>query len=132
MTLHVVAGVIIDQQRVLVTRRSAHKADGGKWEFPGGKVETNESHSDALARELREELNIPVRVGNLIGTVDHPTKLLQLHAYHCHLMTNDLIQVGLDHDLLRWCGSAELYTLDWAPLDPPLLPAITALLQNAN
>lgn len=127
MTLEVVAAIISHNGQVLAARRAPHKADAGLWEFPGGKVEAGESHAAALVREIGEELGVAILVGDCLGSVHHPTKPVVMHGYHCQLV-DDLPQRSSDHDQLRWLSSDALYQLDWAPLDPPLLAAVAALL----
>ncbi len=131
MSIRVVAAVIRHGEQVLIARRARHKADGGCWEFPGGKVEAGESDSQALVRELHEELRCHIEVGDWLGSVEHPSKPLQLDAYWCRLAEGQqLPATGADHDLCRWASAAELTALQWAPLDPPLLPAIIKALNK--
>lgn len=127
MTIEVVAAIISHDGQVLAARRAPHKADGGLWEFPGGKVESGESHAEALTREIGEELGTAITVGEMLGSVYHPSKPLVMHGYHCRLVAG-LPHSSSDHDQLRWLTSDELHELDWAPLDPPLLAAVAALL----
>ncbi|MBP7547707.1 MAG: (deoxy)nucleoside triphosphate pyrophosphohydrolase [Corallincola sp.] len=127
MTIEVVAAIISHNGLVLAARRAPHKADAGLWEFPGGKVEAGESHAQALAREIQEELGLAIAVGESLGSVHHPSKPLVMHGYHCQLV-DGMPQRSSDHDLLRWLSSDELFQLAWAPLDPPLLTAVAALL----
>lgn len=132
MSTRVVAAVIRHGQQVLIARRASHKADGGCWEFPGGKVEAGESDSEALMRELDEELRCRIDVGGWLGAVQHPSRPLQLHAYWCALADGQsLPAASSDHDCCRWASAAELPQLQWAPLDPPLLPLIIATLNKA-
>jgi 8-oxo-dGTP pyrophosphatase MutT (NUDIX family) len=76
--LRVVAGVIIAGGRVLAAQRPEHKDLAGAWELPGGKVEPGESDAAALARELREELDVDVAVGDLVAEAEHryPDKIV--------------------------------------------------------
>lgn len=127
MTIEVVAAIISHNGLVLAARRAPHKADAGLWEFPGGKVEAGESHAQALAREIQEELGLAIAVGESLGSVHHASKPLVMHGYHCQLV-DGMPQRSSDHDLLRWLSSDELFQLAWAPLDPPLLTAVAALL----
>lgn len=121
MTLDVVAGAVLRPGAVLAARRRKD----ARWEFPGGKVEDGESPAQALVRELREELAVAVRVGELVGSVGHGgLRLLLLTAE----LLDGAPTPGSDHDELRWLGAADLQDVDWLPLDRRLLGALHPLL----
>ena len=81
-TIHVVAAIIKSNNRIFATQR-AHGAFAGGWEFPGGKIESGETPEEALVREIREELDTEVAVGDLVETVeyDYPTFHLSMRCY---------------------------------------------------
>src|SRR5450432_452542 len=81
--VHVVAAVIRRGQRILATRRLPGGPAGGKWEFPGGKIEPGESPQEALVREIHEELRLALLVGDLIGTFVSEQEAIRLHL-HCY------------------------------------------------
>ncbi len=119
--LHVVAGVIIRAgDNVLAAQCPPGHNHAGLWEFPGGKVEPGETHAQALARELREELGVAVRVGPHLGTVHHeqPTRTIALHAYFCRVESGE--PQALEHTALRWLTLPELPALAWATADRTL------------
>jgi len=115
--LVVTAGVIIRDGLVLATRRKAGSHMEGHWEFPGGKLEPNESPEESLARELAEELGVQVRVGRVLDVVFHryPEKNVLLLFYACELMECE--PRPLDCEELAWLEAEELDALDWAPAD---------------
>lgn len=126
----VVGGAIVVGDRCLVARRNPGGSAGGKWEFPGGKVEPNESAEEALRREIREELGCDVDVNEWIGRgVSEPDhRLIVLDVYRCTLIGEEPEGPGHAHDSIRWCNSTTLQTLDWAPADVPILPLVASLL----
>lgn len=120
--IDVVAGLIIDDHdRVLVCRRPHGKHLGGKWEFPGGKVEESESAEDALVRELEEELGITVETGTGLTPVVHdygrgPIRLIPIL---CRIISGEL--EAREHSACRWCSPEDLPPLDWADADLPIV-----------
>ncbi|WP_243074245.1 (deoxy)nucleoside triphosphate pyrophosphohydrolase [Microbacterium sp. SS28] len=119
--LDVVAAVIERDGLILACRRRAEKSAGGRWEFPGGKVEPGETPTAALVREIREELGIGIRVtGLLTDDVTGPIRLICLLAE----LEDDAPTASTDHDELRWVEPARLGSLAWADAD---LPAVRLL-----
>jgi len=118
----VVAGVIIEDGRVLAARRTHPPALAGKWELPGGKVGPGETEADALARELAEELSIEVAVGDRFGA---EVELGDNQVLRCRTAR---ICAGrpdpTEHDLVHWVGSTELDRLDWLTADREFLPLL--------
>ena len=126
--IHVVCGVALKGREVFVARRRPEKAYGGFWELPGGKVEPGESHEQALARELAEELKIDVKVGGYIATgVDEREGLkIVLHGYLIKMQSEPV--ESSDHDRLGWKSVEELKELNIPPADHPILKAVHAVL----
>lgn len=121
--IHVVAAIIQKNEKVLITRRAAHKSLAGYWEFPGGKVDDNEEPKVALAREIQEELGIIVEVREFVESSIHRYDFgtIQLDGYTCKLVENKTEISSTDHDLLRWCSIEELENYDFAPADIPIV-----------
>lgn len=120
--IDVVAGLIQDDRgRLLACRRPPGKHLAGKWEFPGGKVESGESPSAALVRELREELEITVEPGEALTAVVHDYGRGPIRLIPIRCTIADGIPHPHEHDEIRWCGIEELRELDLAAADLPIL-----------
>lgn len=117
--INVVGAVLTRGQTVLAARRSATMSLPGLWEFPGGKIEVNESPEQALLRELEEELLCAAEIGEHIETTEHEYDfgIVILTTYYCSL-TGSEPQLT-EHSEIRWVPTAELDQLDWAPADIP-------------
>ena len=113
--IEVVAAVIEKGDTILATQRGSGKFQG-MWEFPGGKIEDGESHSTALIREIKEELDSTISVGDFITTVefDYPEFHLTMHCYFC--TTNDKISL-LEHSDAKWLKIDEFDQVNWLPAD---------------
>nr|WP_231709648.1 NUDIX domain-containing protein [Arthrobacter sp. zg-Y895] len=117
--------------RILAARRSAPEALAGLWEFPGGKVEPGESCTEALHRELAEELGIRVQLGaEITGPLDEGWRLNDVAAMRVWFaeITEGTAEPLEDHSELRWVdlNAEALMGLAWIPAD---LPIVTALLE---
>ena len=119
--VRVVAGVVIEKGRVMVTRRGPHVRLAGLWEFPGGEVEDGEDDHTALARELWEELQIRVEVGECVGENIHTEERGPFCLVAYRVTINEGRPVLSDHDKIAWVKPENLKDLDWAPADIPLL-----------
>lgn len=115
-TVRVVAAVIRKDDKIFATQRGYGEFKDG-WEFPGGKIEEGETPEQALAREIKEELDTEIQVGELIGTIeyDYPKFHLSMDCFWCEIM-----QGGLElkeHEAARWLSKEELYSVDRLPAD---------------
>jgi 8-oxo-dGTP diphosphatase len=119
-TIIVVAALIIEQGKILVTQRKKDAPHGLLWEFPGGKVKEGEESREALKRELREELDIEVEVGMIFDAVfySYPAYPILLLIYRCRVEKGPLKPIGC-HDL-RWVNLRELEELVMPPADDPI------------
>jgi 8-oxo-dGTP diphosphatase len=117
----VAAGILLDDDRVLVTLRRAQGHLGGLWEFPGGKREPSETMPEALVRELNEELGIDVAIGPRWGILQYryPDREIRLHLYFARIVA------GTPHpheaEELRWVTPTELAGLPVPDADQPLV-----------
>ncbi len=123
----VVGAAVVRDGRVLAARRTAPAAAAGRWEFPGGKVESGEAPEDALVRELAEELGCRVEVtGWLPGTAPIGAGH-ELAVAVCRLREGEPVPV--EHDATRWLAATELDDVDWLDPDRPFLPSLRAHLE---
>ena len=120
----VVAAVIEESGRFLVTRRQAGVHLEGLWEFPGGKIDPDETHERALRRELREELDTDVRVGALVLATAHvyPEKSVSLYFYRCELAGEPRPLLGQE---MRWVDRDEMRSLGFPAADEELIRILT-------
>ena len=120
-----VAAVIRRDGRVLVTRRHGHAERGGQWEFPGGKVEPGEGEPEALVREIREELDCAVSVGELLARTSHryPDLEVELAFFACALLPGSVPRL-VGADSMEWAEPGRLVTYDFCEADRPLLPVL--------
>lgn len=129
--IEVVAGILERRGRYLIALRPRWGGLPNRWEFPGGKVEAGETPQAALARELREELGIVVKVREAlgVGTHDGENETIRLSGYRVSLIEGQpVLRV---HRELRWADLGELRSLPFAPADLPLIEAIEAIEANA-
>jgi len=126
-TIEVVAAVIIDADgRIFATQRGYGEWKDW-WEFPGGKIETGETPGQALCREIREELDADIEVGDLLRTIDYdyPKFHLTMHCYRCTLPDGHLTL--LEHEAAKWLKPSELHSVRWLPADEDLINKLTQL-----
>lgn len=118
--IRVVCGIVFKEDKILLCRRKAKKSLGGYWEFPGGKVEPNELESDALVRELKEELSMKVEITKHFKTIIHQYENVQIEliAYGCKFIQADFVLV--DHDEIQWVEKRGLLSFNLAPADIPI------------
>jgi 8-oxo-dGTP diphosphatase len=120
----VTAAVIEQDGRFLLTRRLEGTHLAGRWEFPGGKCEPGETHHQALAREIEEELAVKVAVGQplLVTTHAYDERTVELHFYETRLLGTPRPQLG---QAMRWASREELRQLDFPEADAALIAMLT-------
>ena len=125
-TIEVVAAVILKDKQVLATQRGYGDLQG-RWEFPGGKIEAGEDHTTALSREIQEELDVFIVVGEFLTTIeyDYPSFHLIMHAYQCELKGEFHLQ---EHSAARWLTKETLYDVDWLEADLPIVECVGKLI----
>lgn len=128
-TIRVVAAIICDDRRnpsrIFATARGYGEFKG-QWEFPGGKIEEGESPENALRREIREELETEIEIGELIHTIeyDYPTFHLSMDCFLAQVASGNLVLK--EAEASKWLAKSELYDVQWLPADLSLI----AMLEN--
>ena len=122
-TVNVVAAIIRDGDRIFATERGYGDFKDG-WEFPGGKVEAGETPQQALKREIEEELNTEIEVGDYLTTVeyDYPKFHLTMKCYWARIVEGK--PVLLEHEAARWLTKETLDTVSWLPADSTIIEEI--------
>lgn len=124
--INVVGAVIVRDGLILCAKRSEHGTLPNLWEFPGGKIEPDESPREALEREIREELRSEILIGDEITTTryEYNFGIVALTTFYCELLSE--APELMEHAEVRWLSPKELHTLEWAPADIPTVKSIQA------
>ena len=123
-TIKVVAAIIRKGDKIFATQRGYGDFKDG-WEFPGGKVEPGESSKEALVREIREELDADIKVGDLLTTVeyDYPQFHLSMDCFWATLVEGSEMNL-LEHEAAKWLTRDQLDSVEWLPADTAIIDII--------
>ena len=127
-TIRVVAAIIKavneDGEPIIFATQRGYGDFKGGWEFPGGKIEEGETPREALKREIMEELETEITVGELIDTIeyDYPTFHLSMDCFWAEIVSGDLVLI--EHKAAKWLTKDELDSVDWLPADITLIDKI--------
>lgn len=129
MKIDVVAAIIVENNKILATQRASGDFKG-QWEFPGGKVESNESSVIALIREIKEELNIYIEVYEMLCNVNYqyPKFYMSMECYICRIKSGE-IELN-DHRDYKWLERNELFDIKWLPADVEVVIKLDEYLSN--
>ncbi|MBQ4425865.1 MAG: (deoxy)nucleoside triphosphate pyrophosphohydrolase [Lachnospiraceae bacterium] len=119
-TIRVAAAVLRENGRIFATQRG-YGAWKDYWEFPGGKIEPGESPEEALRREIREELDTEILVGEKLADIeyDYPEFHLSMQCFLASVLEGELVLK--EHEAARWLGRDELFSVNWLPADLDLI-----------
>lgn len=126
-SIEVVAAIIRSEDRIFATQRGYGDFQGG-WEFPGGKMEVGETPQQALIREIKEELDTEIEVGELVETVkyDYPNFHLTMHCFFCTIKSGELVLK--EHEAAQWLTKDKLDDVNWLPADQGLIEKLKGII----
>ena len=122
-TVNVVAAIIRDGNKIFATQRGYGEYKD-RWEFPGGKIEQGETPQQALVREIKEELDTEIDVGDLLTTIeyDYPQFHLSMQCFWCRIVEGT--PVLKEHEAARWLDLEHIDSVDWLPADQSIIVLI--------
>ena len=126
-TIRVVAAIIVENDKIFATQRGYGEFKGG-WEFPGGKIEEGETPQQALVREIKEELDTEIEVGELVDRVeyDYPQFHLSMDCFLCKIKGGKLVLK--EHEDAKWLERNELGSVEWLPADEDLIEKLSGIM----
>jgi 8-oxo-dGTP diphosphatase len=130
--IHVACAIIERDGRVLAAQRKEGSTMALKWEFPGGKLEPGESPESCLRRELVEEMGIHVDIVHGIGPLTHryPFFTVTLYPFVCTIFSGQIVMH--EHAAISWLAPEELFSLDWAEADIPVIESYLLLRESRH
>ena len=124
LRINVVAGIIINQNKILIGKRKDKDIGGGKWEFPGGKIEVGETNSEALERELYEELGISVKIGKELMNYEHMFKTTIYNISFIEIIDYDGEIRNNAHSEIKWVKFSNLPEYDFISGDDRFIQSL--------
>lgn len=120
----VTAAICISSNKILIAKRGTNVSLSGRWEFPGGKLEDGETPEECLKREIKEELNLDIIVGEFFDKSIHKYENgeIELLAYYCEIVSDDMILTV--HEEVKWVKFSDVDRFDFLPADIPLVKKI--------
>jgi 8-oxo-dGTP diphosphatase len=120
----VTAAICVKDNKILIAKRGKNETLSGKWEFPGGKIEEGETPEDCLKREIKEELNLKIIVGEYFdrSIYEYENGVIELLAYDCEIIGGDM-KLSV-HDEIQWVDYNVIDAFDFLPADIPLVEKI--------
>jgi 8-oxo-dGTP diphosphatase len=119
--LEVTCGIIVNQNKILVTQRSEKMKLPLKWEFPGGKIEENETAEECILREIKEELNLEIEILKRLSASQYDYGTFKINLIPFIAKYQNGVIILAEHKDFKWIEAKDLLSLDWAPADIPIL-----------
>ena len=125
--INVVGAVVVDNGKILAAQRSQSMSLPGMWEFPGGKIDKEETPRDALVREMQEELLCTVEIGEQVASTryEYDFGFVTLTTFYSRLVEGTPRLT--EHSEIRWIDATELDSVEWAPAD---IPAVNQVMHD--
>jgi len=119
--IDVTCAIIVKDKKILATRRARGLHLEGLWEFPGGKIESGETAEECIIREIREELNIEIKILESLNSIEHhyPDKSIRLIPFLSEIISGNLLLTN--HSELRWLSEEEIDLINWAAADREII-----------
>ena len=124
LSINVVAGIIINQNKILIGKRKDKDIGGGKWEFPGGKIEVGETNSEALERELNEELGISAKIGKELMNYEHVFKTTIYNITFMEIIDYEGEICNNAHSEIKWVKFSNLAEYDFISGDDRFIQSL--------
>lgn len=119
--IDVTCAIILKDDKVLVTQRSEKMKLPLKWEFPGGKIEENETAEECILREIKEELNLEIEILKRLSASPYDYGTFKINLIPCIAKYQNGVIILAEHKDFKWIEAKDLLSLDWAPADIPIL-----------
>ncbi len=125
--IKVTYAIMVQDGKFLVTQRGDRMARASKWEFPGGKIEKDETSEECIVREIKEELNVYISISRWLEPVSHSYPDIRIRLIPCIAkIVSGKIELK-EHSNFRWITKEELNEQDWSPADIPVAQQLTEL-----
>ncbi len=119
--IEVTCGIIVQGNKILVTQRSEKMKLPLKWEFPGGKIEENETAEECILREIKEELNLEIEILKRLRASPYDYGIFKINLIPFIAKYQNGVIILAEHKDFKWIEAKDLLSLDWAPADIPIL-----------
>ena len=128
--VEVTCAIIFQGKKILITQRNKGMSRAGKWEFPGGKIEKNETADQCIVREIQEELNLNIKILQWLEAVEHTYPEIKIRLIPCMAKISSGTILAREHSDLKWVNAEDLMSFDWSPADVHVVKQLLKLLRR--